>query len=86
LKRYWGNVLEIEYKDGKEWLTAMHGPIGFGIACLSCEQAKPLFEEIDEFKKTKEINIAGTNYRLRFSKFESFGEWVYRIEMKGKNV
>jgi len=35
-----------------------------------------------ELKKSKHITVGNQNYALRFRQFESFGETVYRIQMK----
>jgi hypothetical protein len=74
--------IEIEYKDGKEWIMALSDCVGYGIGCLDPDAAKPLFKEMGDLKKKKEITIAGIKYRLAFSLQESFGEWVYQIHMK----
>jgi len=74
--------IEIEYKDRKEWVFAFSGPMGVGIGCLEPDKAKPLFKEMDELKKTKRVVLGGVIYRLVFSRYESFGEWVHRIEIK----
>jgi hypothetical protein len=37
---------------------------------------------MDELKKRKQVSIASRTYALRFNEFESFGETVYRIQMK----
>ena len=77
-----GNELEIEYRDRKEWFTAFKGPFGFGIGSLDSDKAKAMFKELEELKKTKRIAIDNKNYALRFRQFESFGETVYRIQIK----
>lgn len=77
-----GDQLEIEYKDQKERFTVLSGPLGFGIGSLDYKDAKPVFEEIDDLKKSKQLTIGGRTYALRFREFESFGEMVYRIQMK----
>lgn len=77
-----GDELEIEYRDRKEWFTAFNGPVGFGIGSLNSEDAKPVFKEMDELKKRKQVSIGSRTYALRFRKFDSFGETVYRIQMK----
>lgn len=74
--------IEIEYKDRKEWITGFRGCVGWGIGCLDSDQAKPIFKDMDELKRRKEVTMGGTRYRLVFSRYESFGEWVYRIQMK----
>lgn len=77
-----GDELEIEYRDRKQWFTAFNGPIGFGIGYLASEDAKPVFKEMNELKKRKQVSIGSRTYALRFREFESFGETVYRIQMK----
>ena len=77
-----GDELEIEYRDRKKWFTAFNGPIGFGIGSLAPEDAKPVFKEINELKKRKQVTIGNRTYALCFREFESFGETVYRIQMK----
>jgi hypothetical protein len=73
--------IEIEYKDGKEWVTAFSDCVGYGIGHLDSDEAKPMFKEIDDLKKRKEVTIRGVRHRLAFSRYESFGEWVYRIRI-----
>jgi hypothetical protein len=77
-----GNELEIEYRDRKEWFTAFNGPAGFGIGSLDSEKARPVFKEMDELKKRKKVSIGNQIYALSFHEVESFGETVYRIQMK----
>jgi hypothetical protein len=74
--------IEIEYKDRKEWIFAFSGSMGCGIGCLDPDEAKPMFKEIDALRKQKEVTIGGVKYRLALSRYESFGEWVHRIQMK----
>ena len=74
--------IEIEYKDGKEWITGYWDRVGYGIGHLSHDEAKPMFKEMDDLKKKREVTIGGIRYRLAFSRFESFGEWVYRIRIR----
>ena len=77
-----GDELEIEYRDQKEWFTAFKGPVGVGIGSLDSDKAKSIFKEMKELKKAKRITIGNQEYALRFREFESFGETVYRIQMK----
>jgi hypothetical protein len=74
--------IEIEYKDGKEWVMAFWDSVGYGIGCLDHDEAKPMFKEMDDLKRKKRVTIGGATYRLLFSRYESFGEWVFRIGMK----
>jgi hypothetical protein len=77
-----GDELEIEYRDQKEWFTAFKGPVGIGIGSLDSDKAEPIFKQMKELKKAKRLTIGNQNYALRFREFESFGETVYRIQMK----
>ena len=76
------DLIEIEYKDCKKRVFAFSGPMGVGIGSLDPDEAKPLFKEMDELKKTKRVVLGGVVYRLSFSRYESFGEWVHRIQFK----
>jgi hypothetical protein len=76
-----GTSVEIEHRYGKEEITAFNGPIGFGIACLEGEDGKSLFTEMDQLRKTRRALIGGVEHRLVFSGYESFGEWVHRIQI-----
>lgn len=55
--------IEIEYKDRKEWIFAYSGCVGCGIGCLNPDEAKPIFKEMDNLKKRKEVTIGGIKYR-----------------------
>ena len=72
--------LEIEYKDRKEWLTAFRGPVGVGIGSLESSGSAGLFEKLEKLKKAKKAVLSGDPYRFSFSEYESFGEWVHRIQ------
>jgi hypothetical protein len=74
--------LEIEYKDGEEWITAFRGDMGVGIGSVDSTQRDKLFEELEQFRKSKQVTLLGKVYRLRFSEYESFGETVYEIGWK----
>jgi hypothetical protein len=74
--------VEIEGKDGREWIFAFHGQIGAGIGSVEGEDAKSLFKELGALKKKKQVDLNGVPKRLVFSQYESFGEWVDVIEMK----
>jgi hypothetical protein len=74
--------LEIEYKDGQEWITAYCGQMGVGIGSVDSMQRDKLFEELEQFRKSKRLTLLGKAYRLRFSEYESFGETVYEVRWK----
>ena len=74
--------LEIEYKDGEEWITAFRGDRGVGIGSVDSTQRDKLFEELEQFRKSKRVTLLGKEYRLRFSEYESLGEAVYEMRWK----
>ena len=78
------DAIEIEYQDHKEWIFAYSGCMGCGIGSVASnsKESKLLFEEMDELKKKKNVTVGGVPYRLAFRQRDSFGEPLYRIEMK----
>jgi hypothetical protein len=74
--------LEIEYKDGEQWITAFRGDTGVGIGSADSRQRDKLFEDLEQLRKSKRLTLLGKVYRLRFSEYESFGETVYEIRWK----
>jgi hypothetical protein len=76
--------LKIEYKDGKEWITAFRGNMGLGIGSVDSTERDTLFEDLKQLRKSKRITISGNEYRLSFSEYESFGETVYEMRWKKK--
>jgi hypothetical protein len=77
--------LEIEYKDGAEWITAFRGNLGLGIGSVDSTKRDKLFEDLKQLKKSKQVTMLGVVYRLSFSEYESFGETVYEIRWKKKS-
>jgi hypothetical protein len=76
--------LEIEYKDGAEWITAFRGNMGLGIGSVDSTKRDKLFEDLKQLKKSKQVTVLGVVYRLSFSQYESFGETVYEVRWKKK--
>ncbi len=74
--------LEIEYKDSEELITAFCGDMGFGIGSVDSTQRDKLFEELEQYRKSKRVTLLGKLYRLRFSEYESFGETVYEVRWR----
>jgi hypothetical protein len=74
--------LEIEYKDGEEWITAFCGCMGFGIGSVDSTERDNLFKELERLRKSKRVTVLGNVYRLKFSEYESFGETVYEMRWK----
>ena len=75
--------LEIEYKDGVELVTAFCGSVGIGLSSVDSSHLDELFREMENQKKRRKLALGCNMYRLTFSKYESFGEWVYVIEIHG---
>jgi len=74
--------IEVEYKHPHEWVFAIGGGIGFGIASFdgSSAEAKALRKELYALKKKKKrIAIDGAEYELRVQVYDSFGEDAFRI-------
>ena len=45
--------IELEWKDGKQWIFAYRGPLGAGIGSVdsNSDDSKQLFKEMDDLKK-----------------------------------
>ena len=77
--------LEIEYKDHHEEVTAMKGSMGIGIVALRSDskEAIALRDELWKHRrKMKKLEVAGVNYKLKVSTFDSFGETAFRVEIR----
>jgi len=77
--------LEIEYKDGEEWICAMRGAMGVGIGSVrsNSSEGKELLAEIGAMRKAKRVEVDGKTYRVAIREFDSFGETAYRIRLTG---
>jgi hypothetical protein len=75
--------VEIEYKDGVELVTAFCGTVGIGLSSVDFSHRDVLFREMEDLKKRRKVTLGCNMYPLTFSKYESFGEWVYVIEIHG---
>jgi hypothetical protein len=62
--------LEIEYKDGEEWITAFCGDMGVGIGSVDSTKRDKLFNDLEQLRKSKRVSLSGNEYRLRFSEYE----------------
>jgi hypothetical protein len=58
--------------------------LGICIGCLksNSDEARAVFTDMKVLRKRKEVTIGDARYRLTFSEHESFGETLYRIQMK----
>jgi hypothetical protein len=73
--------IEIEYQDGRTWIYEFWGNTGCSIGSLDSE-ARPIYDEINQLKKTKSAVVNSKPYRLLFSTYQSFGETVHRISFR----
>jgi hypothetical protein len=76
--------IEVEYKDGREWVFANKGGIGIGIAnyTSSSADAKQLRGNLyAAAKKPVRRVIGGQVYILKVGVFESFGEDAFEVSM-----
>jgi hypothetical protein len=85
--RLGADALEVEYKDGYDWVFAASGPLGFGIASFrgSGRRATRLREEcyrLAQQKRPRHISVEGRDYELRCAIFDSFGEDAFRLTLR----
>ena len=76
--------IEVEYKDGREWVFANQGGIGIGIAnyTSSSADAKELRGNLyAAAKKPVRTVIGGQVYILKVGVFESFGEDAFAVSI-----
>jgi hypothetical protein len=77
--------IEVEYKDGREWVYARQGPMGVGIANYksSGADAKELRKNLyAAAKKPVRAAIGGQVYILKVRVFESFGEDAFDVRAR----
>jgi selenophosphate synthetase-related protein len=76
--------IEVEYKDGREWVFANRGGMGIGIAnyTSSSADAKELRGNLyAAAKKPVRSVIGGRVYTLKVRVFESFGEDAFEVSI-----
>jgi hypothetical protein len=74
--------VEIECESGTRLVSAFRGPTGIGIARLDRPQWDAVYEQMKKMKKRRRIALGRASYRLAFSKYDSFGEWVFVIQVE----
>jgi LexA DNA binding domain len=77
--------IEVEYKDGREWVTANKGAIGISIANYksSSADAKELRGNLYAAAKKPVRTVIGRHvYMLRVGIFDRFGEDAFAISME----
>lgn len=77
--------IEVESKDGKEWVSARTGDVGIGIASYpsSGADAKELRRDIAAARKKRvRMAVGGRVYVLKVRVRDSFGEEAYDISIE----
>ena len=77
-----GQSMEVEYKDGREWVFVRKGDVAFGVANFksSSKDAKELRENLFAArKKPVRIAIGGQVWILKVSVYDRFGEDAFRV-------
>ena len=75
-------LLEVEYKDGYDELSAIASDFGFGIGRLrsTSQDAATLRHELSQCtRRTRHIVVDGDKYELHGRTYDSFGEEAYRV-------
>lgn len=83
--RLGADFLEVEYKDGREWVVAVVGEIGYGIASLdsSSQEADELRTDLYAIrKKGRRVTVDGSQHELRARVYDSFGEDAFRVQLR----
>lgn len=76
--------IEVEYKDGSEWVFAQKGGVGFGIAHYksSSADAKELRQNLyAAAKKSVRTVIGGQLFVLKVRVYDSFGEDAFAVRI-----
>ena len=78
--------IDVEYKDGYEWVFARSGNTGFGIASYKSNSAdaKELREDLYAAKKRKNVRtvVNGQVYILKVRIWDSFGEDAFAVSIE----
>ncbi|OGA44613.1 MAG: hypothetical protein A3G24_21630 [Betaproteobacteria bacterium RIFCSPLOWO2_12_FULL_62_13] len=79
------DAIVVEYKDRREEVVAMRGPIGFGIASFRSAdaEAEALRRELYRMvKRRTTIAVGEVLYDVRVHVYDSFGEDAFHVEFK----
>ncbi|MBZ5617433.1 MAG: hypothetical protein LAQ69_01680 [Acidobacteriia bacterium] len=78
--------MNVEYKDGVEWVFAMRNNAGASFAQFdtSSPEAASLRKELRRLarKKKERFRIGEAEYELRTTVFDSFGEDEFRVKLR----
>ena len=76
------HCVEVEHKDGREWIFVREGEAAYGVAnfASSSREAKELRENLSATRKKPVRTAIGGQVRiLRVDVYESFGEEAFRV-------
>jgi len=79
------DLLEVEYRDGYEDVVAAKGGVGHGLARFrsSSPEAVALREELYRIARRRHrITVDESEYELRGSVYDSFGEDAFRVQLR----
>src|SRR4051812_44184309 len=77
-------AIEVQYKDGREWVFACKGDTRFSTANFegSSRDAKELRKNLQAaYKKPVRTSIGGQVWILKVSVYDSFGEDAFRVRI-----
>jgi hypothetical protein len=80
--------LEFDHEGPDLCVTAFRGPTGFGIGSVKSNsyQSCQLIDGIEALRRRKTVRVGKTICRVSVSRYESFGEWAWRIKLSSSNV
>jgi hypothetical protein len=75
--------LEFEYEDRDLCVIAFRGPTGLGIGSVesNSNESRQLIAEIEALRRRKPAKVDQTICRVSVSRYESFGEWAWRVKL-----
>ena len=75
--------LEFEYEGRDLWVTAFRGPTGLGIGSVesNSDESRQLIASIEALRRRKTVKVDQTICRVSVSRYESFGEWAWRVKL-----
>jgi len=81
------DTLEVEYKDGYEWVFVVSGSLGVGIAQFrsSSRNGARLRQECHQLARHHRwqgISVDGRGYQVRCTVYDSFGEDAFRVSLR----
>jgi hypothetical protein len=82
-------TVELEYKGGDLEVFYCVGNIGLGASCIAADLKQAVINELVKrarpFRKSRgkmSVGLLGKDYEVLVERFDSFGEWAYRLTVK----